>query len=174
MPNTTLDLSALASGATESAEKIERSRATKFADNPLRNVVRGSNGKTIALPPVAEKDVQEVIAYLRAAANELNKGLNVAKREAKGGKVSLRFALVAKRERKNPRKVLGKAVCPVCGKEVNKTADGKLRTHGKQDDRCKGSGQDAPAPVVEAPAENTAPDDSDHSTTDGAAGDSGE
>lgn len=154
-PAPKIDLAALATSATEAKQEITRSKGgSKFENNPLLGVVKQSNGKTWTLAPVDNAAVPEVKAYLRAAAGKLNKGLSIAE-DVKGGKTTLRFKLTDKRKTS-----ASKAECPVCHKPVTITADGKLRTHGPQDNRCKGSGEAPPA----APATSTAPDSTDHST----------
>lgn len=130
----TLDLSALAAAAKESAP-IERTRnaESKYANNPFLALVGNSGGKTMELPPVPNVEAaKEVQSFLRDAAEKHSLGLSTSIVPA-GNKYVVKFATKPKRA------TGGITMCPVCNEEVTVTGDKKIRIHGPRDSRCKGS-----------------------------------
>lgn len=159
------DFAAAAKQAQISDEKIERKRdaAEKYATNPYvqHMVATRESGKAMGLP-VPANSVQGLLGYLRDAAKKTGNGLRVEFQIGNGkkfsdvkklpdkGQVTVRYQGVKPRETTKG----GRTTCPVCGRDVSVTGEGKVRSHKVDKVVCVGSGQ-APKPA-EAPA--AAPD----------------
>jgi len=148
MPKTktpAFDLAALADSAEFSDDPITttRNRVSKFADNPLRDLVKVAreSGRTVTLAPMPGEMVGEALGYIRAAAKENDHGVRFAipKNYAELDSVTVRFQATDKKNY-SPREQTSKTNCPVCGKETAITSDGNVRVHGPRNDRCAGSG----------------------------------
>lgn len=119
---------------------VQRNRVSKFADNPFRKAVAHSlaSGKTLKIS-CPGRLVPDAVAFLRAAARDEKHGIRIHHKPdyTQAETVVIRFLSRPLKART----VASKVPCLVCQKNTTITADGMLRVHGPQTDRCKGSAQ---------------------------------